>query len=721
MSLRRSVLLILALAAALTPATASADDNPSPHFVLSGTGNTALDQTRPVVADLDGDGRSDYVVADNGQNTVSVGLNETVGPSRGFQATAYPLGTVGAALNPVNPSVVTVADFNGDGVPDIAAGTQYQNAASISIVNVSVLFGTGSGSFVPATNYTVGTTGLDEDLPAGIVAGDFNGDGRTDIAVSDQIGGVSNVSLMLNSGGGRFTSAPINTPVGSFGGNPLATPTSMVKADFDSDGLPDLALTDRVANVVTVMLNSGASPGTFVPSASYAVGVGAWSVAAGDINSDGLPDLVTASVGAHPGTASGSVSALYNCSATTTFSFVSTCHSAVGTFGAPTTQTVGSGFTSPFSATFGDFNSDGFPDVAVASGTGSLSSTKAPVVSVLMNDGIEYRSQDIYSFPQATGLGLLTVASGDFNGDHVGDIVYSSAGDALTRLMLSAPTADPESSAGGSALSTLAFGSHVAVPDGTTSAPQTVFFQNNGFAPLTISGFALGGTAPDDYLTGATTCQGPVAPGAICSVQILYHPAAGSTTDTTFTAISNGVVNAANTIVLTGSATGLPAGPAGPAGATGPAGPAGSTGTGGPPGVDGQPGATGGAGPAGPQGASGPQGTAGAQGVPGAQGAPGQIQLVTCTTTVKIVKHRRVPTRKCTTKTITGTATFTTSATARAALLRGKALYATGTASRAKGVVLHAIGKVRAGTYTLRLTYGHGRAATVTHARLKIA
>jgi hypothetical protein len=717
-AIRRTALVILALAA-LPAAGAKADDNPSLHFVLSGTANFALGQTQPVVADLNADGRADYVAADNGQSTVSVGLNKAVGGSHAFESTAYPLGSVAGALNPVNPSAVALGDFNGDGVPDIAASSQYQNGQEINVDNLSVLFGTGSGSFGPPTHYPLGTTGLQSDVPAAIVTGDFNADGRTDIAVADAIGGVSNVSLMLNPGTGRFTGAPINVPVGSFAGDPLSSPSSMVKADLDSDGLADLAVTDGAANVVTAVLNQTATPGTFAPGVSYSTGPGPRSVAAGDLNSDGRPDLVVAATGPDLTSTSGSVSVFSNCAATTTFDFVSTCHSPLGTFGAPATQTIGSGPTYPFSVTVADFTSDGFPDVAVASSTGQRGDGP-PIVSVMRNDGVELRPMDVVSFPQPAGLDFLTLAAGDFNGDHVNDILRSSADESDTSVMRNAPTADPESSAGGSALGTLAFGSHVAVPDGTTSAPQTVFFQNNGFAPLTISGFTFGGTAPDDFGTGATTCQGQVAPGASCSVQVLYHPTAGSTTGTTFTAISDGVVNAANTIVLTGSASGLPAGPAGPAGATGSAGPTGPTGTAGPPGADGQPGATGGAGPIGPPGGPGSQGAPGAQGVPGAQGAPGQIQLVTCTTTVKIVKHRRVPTRRCTTKTITGTTTFTTAATARAALVRRNVVYATGTTRRAKGLVLHALRKVRVGTYTLRLTYGHGRAATVTRAQIKV-
>jgi collagen triple helix repeat protein len=123
------------------------------------------------------------------------------------------------------------------------------------------------------------------------------------------------------------------------------------------------------------------------------------------------------------------------------------------------------------------------------------------------------------------------------------------------------------------------------------------------------------------------------------------------------------------------------------------------------------------AGPTGLQGSTGPQGSAGAQGPQGPQGPTGaqgtagkngQIRLVTCTVTTRHHKKRKT----CTTRTITGTATFTTSV-AHATLTRNGIIYATGTATRTR-LTLDATRRVPAARYTLTLTHRVGHRKVVT-------
>src|SRR5207253_166200 len=104
---------------------------------------------------------------------------------------------------------------------------------------VSVLLGTGSGSFGAATNFAVGTN------PTSVAVGDLNGDGKPDLAVANYNSG--NVSVLLGTGTGSFGAAP-NIAVGT-------TPTSVAVGDLNGDGKPDLAVANFSSNNVSVLLN----------------------------------------------------------------------------------------------------------------------------------------------------------------------------------------------------------------------------------------------------------------------------------------------------------------------------------------------------------------------------------------------------------------------------------------------------------------------------------
>ncbi|MBD2119009.1 beta strand repeat-containing protein, partial [Microcystis wesenbergii] len=128
---------------------------------------------------------------------------------------------------------VTVGDFNGDGKSDLAV-------ANVDGGNVSVLLGTGTGSFGTATNFTVGV-GL-----RSVTVGDFNGDGKSDLAVANTFG--YNVSVLLGTGTGSFGTAT-NFTVGS-------GPRSVTVGDFNGDGKSDLAVANRLGNNVSILLNA---------------------------------------------------------------------------------------------------------------------------------------------------------------------------------------------------------------------------------------------------------------------------------------------------------------------------------------------------------------------------------------------------------------------------------------------------------------------------------
>jgi len=160
-----------------------------------------------------------------------------------------------------------VGDFNADGRPDLAVANR--NSA-----NVSILLGNATGTFLPAVNYAVGSQ------PLFVAVGDFNADGRPDLAVANQ--NSNNVSILPGNANGTFQAA-VNYAAGS-------GPYSVAVGDFNADGRPDLAVAS--GNNGSILL--GNANGTFQVAINYPVGNNPRAVAVGDFNADGRPDLAVA-------------------------------------------------------------------------------------------------------------------------------------------------------------------------------------------------------------------------------------------------------------------------------------------------------------------------------------------------------------------------------------------------------------------------------------------
>jgi FG-GAP-like repeat len=185
------------------------------------------------VADFNGDGIPDLAVASQGtypdyKGTVSILLGNGDGTFQAAQSYA-----VGAGFR--RPSL-TVGDFNGDGTPDLAVASfgtspDYQGT-------VSVLLGNGDGTFQAAQTYAAGS------YASSVAVGDFNADGSLDLAV----GNASGVSILLGNGDGTFQAAQSYAA----GGYPI----SIVVGDFNGNGYPDLAVADYSSNTVTVLMNA---------------------------------------------------------------------------------------------------------------------------------------------------------------------------------------------------------------------------------------------------------------------------------------------------------------------------------------------------------------------------------------------------------------------------------------------------------------------------------
>ena len=170
-----------------------------------------------------------------------------------------------------------VADLNGDSIPDLAANGAF---------GVGVMLGVGDGTFMPRVNFSTGAQSQD------LAAGDFNGDGRVDLAVSLNSPQFS-LALLTGNGDGTFNAPVMFENIGALDDSP-----AIVATDLNTDGRLDVVIAHLLACFVspcvatsnlTVMLGLG--DGTFQTPFEIDVGTGMSRIAVGDFNSDGIKDL----------------------------------------------------------------------------------------------------------------------------------------------------------------------------------------------------------------------------------------------------------------------------------------------------------------------------------------------------------------------------------------------------------------------------------------------
>jgi hypothetical protein len=323
------------------------------------------------VGDLNGQGKPDVVVAGLAPNTATGVVAVYPNQSGSFGTpTIYPL--------PSATGGVAIGDFEGSGKQDIAATDPSDN-------QLFILKNDGSGNFSPGAGASLG--GSTGDVV--IVAADFNGDGKADVAVADPTD--NQVVIAFSNGDGSFsTQAPVSVP----------DPQKVVAADFNGDGHTDLAiLSGQSPNSLYIAMNNGT--GTFAAPVAYSFGpdFGTISdIASADFNGDGSPDLV----GVGSGSAGGGVAAVLLNQGTGLFTSVNDL---------PLPAAANAVVT-------GNFSGSGHGDIAALGSGGSLDILPGN------GDGTFGSDQTVFTVELATPGGQALSADFDANGQP--DIAYLS-------------------------------------------------------------------------------------------------------------------------------------------------------------------------------------------------------------------------------------------------------------------------------------------------------
>jgi Bacterial Ig-like domain (group 3)/FG-GAP-like repeat len=294
------------------------------------------------------------------------------------------------------PAAAGVGDFNGDGKPDLAVMNADDNA-------IAILLGNGDGTFTNSGSITgVGTTSCssnNQQSNCSIAVGDFNHDGKADLVETSDFDNA--VYIYLGNGDGTFTAAP-GSPV-TVGNFPVAVRTG----DFNTDGLLDLVVANAGDDTVSILLGNG--DGTFAEASGSPVAVGSFPffLAVADFNGDGRVDV-----------------AVTNDDDSTVSVLLS---NGDGTFFNAPGSPVGSGNYAPCPIVAADFNGDGIVDLAVANFTPDTGQTVSNVV-ILLGKG-DGSFTDAPGSPVLVGLNPFAMVAADFNQDGNTDLAVDNYGE----------------------------------------------------------------------------------------------------------------------------------------------------------------------------------------------------------------------------------------------------------------------------------------------------
>jgi FG-GAP-like repeat/IPT/TIG domain/FG-GAP repeat len=443
-----------------------------------------------VSGDFNGDGKQDLAVCSFGGVSILLGN----GDGSFHPAPSLPSGS--------QPYVIATGDFNGGGELDLVV---------VSETALLIFLGNGDGTFTAAPTLTIPGASF-----WGVVVGDFNRDGKTDLVVDDPQSNA--IRTLQGNGDGTFTQTHV-----VFVGSGLDENQQLVMGDFDGNGTLDVAVLTNGQPVGTVELGAitillGQGDGSFDRKTAFPAGYvflpqgDSTSLGVGDFNNDGKLDLAVSGC-----------STSTDCNVLTTLIFLG---NGDGTFSAKSSSPVGGGTMS-----VGDINGDGILDLAFPGPKG---------VSLMLGNGNGTFTTEFP--PYGEGFSLSLVAA-DFNNDGRLDLAAAGgiSGDLVTLLQQSpALTATPAEVNFGQIL--MGF-----------FAVRSVTLTNTSSAAVNLASITIStpGNDPGDFIPDSM-CPSALAAGGTCEVSVRFVARGGQASPTATLNVSYGVFGSPLLVPLSG-------------------------------------------------------------------------------------------------------------------------------------------------------------------------